>query len=155
MTTAHIVTIRTAGKVSGYQLRRGGSGPGQTSYFSASAHGAPGLAQHAALKTARAEGLKVGTTRGGSAEGRRTALSPTPAAGIRWVWRPYFDSVALYVVATWTAKGCPKVTSYSTERHGLDGALDKAIAARTSAGAPAPDRAVLLRALRAFYRAGA
>ncbi len=155
MTTAHIVTIRKAGTVLGHQLRAGGTGPGQTAYFSAVAHGDPEKALRAAKAAARARGLKIGTGRGGSPQGRRTAKSRTPAAGIRWEWHPYYGSVALYVVASWSDKrGRPRQTRYSTEHNGLEAALDLAIKARTSAGAPMPDREALLRALRAEKRAG-
>lgn len=157
MTNAHIVAIRERGKLVAYQLRRGRGGPGDTAYFPVKAHGGPDNAHAAALEEARAHDLTVGSSgRGGSPKGRRTRLSPTSAAGIRWEWRPYYGGSALVVIATWTDKtGRPRSTSYSTERNGLDGALDKAIAARTSAGAPQPDRAALLSELRIEKLTGA
>lgn len=154
MTSAHIVTIRKAGAIVGHQLRAGGSGPGQTAYFSALVHGGPDKALRAAKRAATSAGWKVGARRGGSPQGRRTSLSPTPAAGIRWEWHPYFTGSALYVAASWTARSRPKCARYSTEKHGLEGALDLAIKARTSAGAPMPDRAALLRELRAEKKVG-
>lgn len=150
---AHIVTIRKAGAVLGHQLRTG-RGAGQCFYFGASTYGDPEAARKAAMREAKVMGLKIGTGRGGSAQGRRTSRSPTPAAGIRWEWQPYAGTAALYVVASWSTKGIAKCTRYSTEKHGLEGALDLAIKARTSAGAPMPERAALLRALRAVKRSG-
>ena len=52
-------------------------------------------------------------------------------------------------------RGRPRHTSYSCERNGLEGALDKALKARTSCGAPMPDRQALLRLLKRVFRAGA
>ena len=89
------------------------------------------------------------TRLGGSKVGRLTRRSRTHAAGIRfeWVMRATCGPV-LRVVATWTDKsGVPHHTSFSVQAQGLEGALDKAIAARTSAGAPPPDRASLLERL--------
>jgi hypothetical protein len=106
-----------------------------------------------ALAAARAAAKELGVVlsgrRGGSVAGRRTRLSPTPAAGVRFEWHTFAQSTVLYVVASWRdRKGVSRCTRYSVERHGLQGALDKAIAARISAGAPLPDRRALLRALR-------
>jgi hypothetical protein len=61
----------------------------------------------------------------------------------------------LYVVATWRGKkGRASSTRYSVDRHGVEQALDLAIEKRTSCGAPMPDRAALLKALRKVYRVG-
>lgn len=55
----------------------------------------------------------------------------------------------LRVVATWTDHhGQPHHTSFSVQCNGLEGALDRAIAARCSCGAPPPDRDDLLRRLQ-------
>lgn len=152
MTSAHIVTLRRAGKVFGYQLRTGREA-GQSAYFGAASHGGPDQALAAAQARAQSLGLTLGAGRG-SPVGRRTRLSPSPAAGIRWEWHATQASAVLYVVASWMRKGHPCGAKYSTEKHGLEGALDLAIAARTSAGAPMPDKAALLRELRRARRAG-
>jgi len=90
---------------------------------------------------------------GGSQVGRLMRRSRTGAAGIRFEWLAKSGRhPTLRVIATWTDKlGRPHHTSYSVEVHGFDGALDKAIAARVSAGAPMPDRAALLQRLVAEY----
>lgn len=89
---------------------------------------------------------------GGSTIGRLQHRSQTKVAGIRFEWAQRRCGPILRVVATWTDKsGTPRHTSFSVENHGLAGALDRAIAARTSAGAPLPDRAGLLARLRAEY----
>jgi hypothetical protein len=104
---------------------------------------------------ARDLGLPEPATPGGSATGRILKSSTTRAAGIRFVWSTATDAPVLRVIATWVEKrGRPRHTSYSVERNGLDGALDRAIRARTSAGAPAPDRESLLRRLRKVHRTG-
>lgn len=154
MNTAHIVTIRKAGAIVGHQLRTG-RGPGQSTYFSAGSYGGADEALHAARKHARQAGLKLGGKRGGSLKGRPTHATRTPAAGIRFEWMDRTTGPVLRVVATWTDKrGRPRHTSYSVERNGLEGALQKAVAARTSAGAPAVDYHAMLAALQDAYRKG-
>lgn len=145
----HIVAIRRAGEIEAYQLRIGAGGAGQSRLFSSGKHGGQRKALAAARAAAKEIGLVLGGPRGGSSSGRRTRLSPTPAAGVRFEWHTFSQSTVLYVVASWRdRKGVSRSTRYSVERHGLQGALDKAIAARVSAGAPPPDRRALLRALR-------
>jgi hypothetical protein len=74
----------------------------------------------------------------------RPAHAPEPHTGCRRALRvawPTPRAPCLYVVASWRDRhGVSRCTRYSVERHGLQGALDKAIAARISAGAPLPDR---------------
>jgi len=82
-------------------------------------------------------------------QGRVLRTSTTGCAGIRFEWTERDSGPVLRVVATWTDQhGTMRNTSYSVNRNGLGGALDRAIAARTSAGAPPPDRSVLLKRLR-------
>jgi len=89
---------------------------------------------------------------GGSAVGRPTYRTRTGCPGIRFEWAMRVCGPVLRVVATWTDKdGRARRTAYSVEVHGLEEALDLAIKARTSAGAPMPDRADLLQRLRAEY----
>ncbi len=146
----HIVAIRRNDQIEAYQLRIGTGGAGQTRLFSCGKHGGMRKALAAARAAAKEIGLMLGGPRGGSVSGRRTRLSPTPSAGVRFEWHTFAQSTVLYVVASWRdRKGVSRCTRYSVERHGLQGALDKAIAARISAGAPLPDRRALLRALRA------
>lgn len=153
--TAHIVTIRRQGVIEGYQLRINGGGPGLSKFFAARKLGSPEKALRTARRTAREMGLPKTRKRGGSQAGRLLSTSRTPAAGIRFEWTPFTLSTVLYVVATWrNKKGRPASTRYSVERHGLETALDLAITKRTSCGAPIPDRAALLKALRKVYRAG-
>ena len=152
-THAHIVAIRRDGVIEGHQLRIDGGGAGLSKFFSTGKYGSPEKALSAAKRAAKAMGLPKAKERGGSEEGRVLSTSATQAAGIRFEWDRGATAPILRVVATWTdrrSKG--RNTSYSVERNGLDGALDKAIAARTSCGAPAPRRDALLRLLRREYR---
>lgn len=154
-TSAHIVTIRREGNVEGYQLRINGGGPGLSRYFAAHKLGGAEKALRAARRMQREMGLPRTQRRGGSRLGRRLSTSKTPAAGIRFEWHRFTVSTVLYVVASWNDKrGRACGTRYSVDRNGFEGALDLAIAKRIEAGAPAPDRKALLKALRAAYRAG-
>lgn len=154
-TSAHIVTIRRDGNIEGYQLRINGGGPGLSRFFAARKLGGAEKALRAARRLAREMGLPKTRKRGGSPQGRLLSTSRTPAAGVRFEWTRFAVSTVLYVVATWRdKKGRPCSTRYSVDRHGVEGALDMAIAKRTSVDAPQPDRAALLRALRRTYRAG-
>ena len=154
-TTSHIVTIARAGAITGFQLRVNGGGAGNTKFFAAKKHGGAAKARRAAEQMMRTLGLPKPQSRGGSDQGRVTKSSTTGAAGIRCHWTAGELAPVLRVIASWTDKrGKARNTSYSVERNGLDGALDKAIQARTSAGAPPVDRAALLKALRRVHRAG-
>lgn len=105
----------------------------------------------AAVRTFAAEiGVVIRVGRQGSAIGRRTKLSRTPAAGIRFLWKEGRQSV-LYVCATWMHSGKAHHSSWSTAVHGLEGALNLAIEKRVQAGAPDPDRRALLHALKVEY----
>ncbi len=85
---------------------------------------------------------------GGSAMGRLMRRSRTRTAGIRFEWAMRSCGPVLRVVATWTDRqGQPHHTSYSVQCNGIEGALDRAIASRTSCGAPQPDREDLLQRL--------
>ena len=154
-TSAHIVTIRRQGVVEGYQLRINGGGPGLSKFFAARKLGGADKALRAARRAAREMGLPKTRRRGGSEPGRLLITSRTPAAGVRFEWTPFGLRTVLYVVATWRGRnGRPCSTRFSVDRHGVEGALDLAIARRTSCGAPMPDRAALLKALRKVHRAG-
>lgn len=86
---------------------------------------------------------------GGSSMGRLMRRSRTRTAGIRFEWVLRTVGPVLRVVATWTDRlGQPHHTSFSVQCNGLEGALDRAIAARISCGAPMPDRADLLKRLQ-------
>ncbi len=155
-THAHIVVIRSGGVVQGHQLRIDGGGTGRSKFFGTGRYGSPEKARRAAEREARALGLPKTRERGGSEQGRVLRTSRTKAAGIRFVWTPGVLQPVLRVNATWTdRRGKARNTSYSCERNGLEGALDLALKARTSCGAPMPDRQALLRLLRRVYRAGA
>jgi hypothetical protein len=152
---AHIVPIRKNGEVVAHQLRVDGGGPGNSRYFSATKLGGPNKSLLAAQNAIRDLGLPSTKPRGGSPVGRVLKPSKTKAPGIRFMWVEGVSAPILRVVATWTdKKGVCRHTSYSVEANGLEVALDRAIAARTSNGAPAPDKLQLLRLLRKQYRAG-
>ena len=151
-THAHIVVIRRGDVVEGHQLRINGGGTGLSKFFGAGRYGSPEKARRAAEKEARALGLPK-TGRGGSTQGRVLSTSLTGSAGIRFSWSTEAAEPRLRVVASWVDKqGRPRQTSFSVQRNGLMGALDKAIEARTSCGAPVPDRVALLRLLRREQR---
>ncbi len=152
---AHIVPIRKNGVVIAHQLRVDGGGPGNSRYFSASKLGGPDKSLRAAQNAIRDLDLPSTKPRGGSPVGRLLKASKTREPGIRFMWTQAVSGPILRVVATWTdKKGVSRHTSYSVETNGLEGALDRAIAARTSNGAPSPDKASLMRLLRKQYRAG-
>ena len=154
-TNAHIVPIRKGGEVIAHQLRVDGGGPGNTRYFSAAKLGGPDKSLNAAQKAVHDLGLPATKPRGGSTVGRVLKQSKTKEPGIRFMWVQAVSGPILRVVATWTdKKGVCRHTSYSVEANGLEGALDRAIAARTSNGAPLPDKVKLLKLLRKQYRAG-
>ena len=90
---------------------------------------------------------------GGSTIGRMTKRNRTGCPGIRFEWIARKCMITLHVVATWTnAQHRRCKTSYSVEVHGLEEALDLAIAARLRFdGAPVPDRPALLEKLRLEY----
>lgn len=86
---------------------------------------------------------------GGSAKGRLMRRSRTRYAGIRFEWVLRTTGPVLRVVATWTdGIGQAHHTSFSVQTNGLEGALDRAIAARACSGAPMPDRQDLLQRLQ-------
>lgn len=150
---SHIVAIRRDGVVEGHQLRVNGGGVGQSKFFSSGKWGGPEKARRAAEKEARALGLPKAIKRGGSQTGRLMCTNLTGTAGIRFQWIESGSGPLLRVVATWTDKrGRNRQTSYSVDRNGLEGALDKALKARTSCGAPQPDRDALLKRLGKEFR---
>lgn len=151
-TRAHIVQIRSAGKVVAVQLRFG-DGPGLSKYFSLRKLGGLRKATAAARQSARDAGAIVGQSKRGVGIGRKMRNNRSGEAGIRWSWLDGTDGFSyLSVVVTWTNKqGRPRANRYSVHRNGLEGALDKAIKVRCSAGAPPPDRDLLLANLRAEY----
>jgi len=153
---AHIVAIRRNGVVEGHQLRVNGGGPGCSKFFGSARYGGADQALRAARRFAKSLALPRTRQRGGSVVGRAPSRSTTGAAGIRFGWSRESVTPILRVIATWTDKrGRMRSTSYSVAANGLEGALDKAIAARTSTGAPMPDRADLLKRLRKERRTGA
>lgn len=86
---------------------------------------------------------------GGSTAGRLMWRSRTRTAGIRFEWAMRSCGPVLRVVATWTDRQSqPHHTSFSVQCNGLEGALDRAIAARVSCGAPMPNREDLLQRLQ-------
>jgi len=153
--SAHIVAIRRDGVVEGYQLRINGGGAGNSRFFAARKLGGADKALRAARRLARELELPKTRKPGGRALGQLQRNSKTPAAGVRFEWQRFAVSTVLYVVATWSSKqGRPCCTRYSVERHGLQGALELAVAKRVAAGAPKPELSPLLKALRKVYRAG-
>lgn len=152
----HIVAIHRNGTIDGYQLRMGTGGPGNTKFVASKKHGGSDEARRAVEQLARELGSPMPARAGGSVTGLLLKSSATRVAGVRFIWTPTASTPVLRVIASWIDnKGRARNTSYSVERNGLDSALDKAIKARTSAGAPPPDRDALLRMLREVYRTGA
>lgn len=149
---AHIVSIKSAGKVVAIQLRFG-DGPGLSKYFSLRKLGGLRKAKAAAQLAAREAGAMVGQSKRGVGTGRKMRNNRSGEAGIRWDWLEGTDGHCyLSVISTWTNKqGRPRSSRYSVHRNGLEGALDKAIKARCSAGAPPPNRELLLANLRAEF----
>lgn len=155
-THSHIVAIRSEGVIKGYQLRINGGGPGLSRLFSASIYGSEEDAKKAAQKVAKTMGLPRPKPRGGSAQGRVPKLSATQVAGIRFRWTQLKELQSLSVVASWVdRRGRSRQTAYAVAIWGFEGALDNAIAARTSCGAPMPDRGALLKLLRREHRSKA
>jgi len=152
---AHLVPLRYGQEIKGIQLRIGDGGPGYTKHFSTKRYGGEEGAVRAATNTAKSLGLVISKTRPGPTPGRRQANNKTGEPGIQFLWRNY-ETPVLAVVATWvdTKTSRPKSTSYSVEINGLEGALDKAIAARNRSGVPVTTKKVLLRNLRSTYKAG-
>ncbi len=156
-THSHIVAIRRDGVVEGHQLRINGGGPGKSRFFAAGKHGGADKALAEAQRVARELGLPATLTNaGGNRMGVPSQANITGTAGIRFTWVAAASAPILRVEASWMDKrGRNRHTSYSVEHNGLAGALDKAITARVSAGAPLPDRDMLLERLVAVYRNGA
>jgi hypothetical protein len=152
-THAHIVTIRQNGEITGHQLRINGGGAGMSKFFASGKYGGPDKSERAAKRTAKEMGLPKPAARGGSRVGRVLSSSTTNSAGIRFSWVNYESGPVLRVIATWTdRKGLSHHTSYSVQSNGLEGALDKAIKARVSGGAPAPDKEALMKLLKREFR---
>lgn len=146
---ASIAVVRMQGEIRFYQLM----GPDQSRTFSCRRFGSPQQALAQAQATAKALGWTVGSGITGQVEGALRANSPTSAAGITFRWLDRASGPALHVVvAVQTPDGRTKGNMYSVNRHGLDGAIDMAIALRTQYGAPMPNRHALLRELQAEYR---
>ena len=155
MTAIHapIVTIRRLGVIDGHPLRINGGGAGQSCYFASGKHGGPDQALAAAKRAAQALNLPATLPRGGAKTGRVNRSSLTQVAGLRFEWAQFASGPALYVRASWVnGDGHPCSTWLSVERNGLDTALDRALAARTSCGAAMPDRTALPERLRGAYR---
>lgn len=145
----HVVAVRKHGMVIGHQLRVAGGGSGRSMYFGCARYGNPEQSRRAAERMAQEMRLPERRHRGGSSIGRLMRTSHTRAAGIRFEWTERSHGPVLRVVATWTDReGHPRHTSFSVQRNGLEGALDKAIEARCSCGAPKPDRQDLLQRLQ-------
>lgn len=135
---SHIATIRTGGAVVGFQLRY----PEGSKYFAVKKLGGTKEAHDAAHLAADAMGLSL-----------RKQIR-FGFEGIRWRWMKGALGQYLYVITHFTDKeGRRHVTGYSTEKHGLAGALDLAIFAREMGGATVPGmrRNAILAALQAEY----
>ena len=152
--TGSVQSIRSKGVISGYQVRVDGGGRGKTAFYAARRLGGAAKALRTARTLLKELWLAKPKPRGGSRAGRMTKLSKSGAAGIRFVWSETEQPI-LRVFASWIdRKGRAHSTSYSVERNGLEVALDLAIVWRTSAGAPPPDKAALMKVLRRTYRTG-
>jgi hypothetical protein len=152
----HVVTIRRRGLIIGHQLRIAGGGPGRSKFFGCARFGGEDKSRRAAERMAAQMNLPKRNKRGGSRAGRLLRTSHTRAAGIRFEWVRRTVGPVLRVVATWTdRRGRSHHTSFSVQRNGLEGALHKAIAARTSCGAPMPDGHDLLQRLQHEFETAA
>lgn len=152
---AHIATIRQKGEFYAKQLRINGGGRGNTHFFSLREWGSEAAASEAAERMRETMDALPPKGRGGSVAGRVTRLSKTNAAGIRFGWTRGGTYPVLVVYATRTDPGGKaRNTSYSTQLHRLEGALDRALAWRAANGQPAPSRGPLLRLLRQTYAKG-
>ena len=85
----------------------------------------------------------------------RLSNNTSGLAGIRFEWRIGDDTWWPYVCSSWIdATGKARRNSYSIERNGRRGALERAIAVRREAGYPVPTLATAMKALRRFLGNG-
>lgn len=157
ISSATIATISRDGQVEGFQLRLGTKvSRGLTAHFGVKKYGGENSARRAAAAVAGALDLRIAQGRGGSAVGRRNVRSSSPEAGIRLFWvERSSKQPGLFVGVSWPERGGrQRMTCYSTDSNGLQGAIDRAIEKRIAAGCPTPDRAALLRAARRMRREG-
>lgn len=137
---SHIVTIREASKVVGFQLRHDEG----TRYFAVRKLGGVSKAETAAKLTATVMGLPLRTYPQRSLD------------GIRFRWQEGHLASYLYVVVSYRDHlQRLHITGYSTHKHGLVKALNMAIYARESVGNKVTHREALLKALRAEYHSRA
>lgn len=116
-------TIRKGGKIVGYQAIAGAGGVGQSRYFAISQHGAESAlkqVQAAAAAMQRSRPARTYPARGRNAKG---------VPGLRLEWQPSKapDGLpVLYAVASWQHRGHNRQTKYSTQVHGMLGAVELA-----------------------------
>lgn len=120
-------TIKRAGKIVGYQAIAGAGGAGKSAYFGVATHGdaqakekAAWYAEHMAawVRPARRPAM-LGNA--GGIPGLQLVYQPSRREG---------DPPVLYAKATWVASGRNVKRMYSTQVHGKEGAVAKAVAAR-------------------------
>ncbi len=157
ISSATIAAISRGGQIAGFQLRLGTKvSRGLTAHFGVKKYGGETSARRAAAAVAGALDLRIARGRGGSAVGRRNVRSSSPEAGIRLFWvERSSKQPGLFVGVSWPERdGRQRMTCYSTDSNGLQGAIDRAVERRIAAGCPTPDRTALLRAARRMRREG-
>lgn len=112
--------IKKDGLVVAYQARVGGGGPGQTRNFTLAKHG-PGARDLAG----QAERDLLDSTGARGKLGHHFRTSKTNTSGIVGI-NAQHEGDNVRIRATWS--GC--ATGYSVEKHGLEGAMALALAAR-------------------------
>jgi hypothetical protein len=141
----HICYIAGEGD-GGYQVRVGRGGPGQTRFFAVRKHGGFRNALRAAERFAY-EFAKQHPP-------RLNANNRSGVAGMHVEWRisPPTGNVYPYLAGyRCDARGTRRSFSYSIDRHGLEGAVRKALARPLGVMTPTPSVAEVLRRLRAAY----
>lgn len=114
--------IKKAGIIVAYQARAGGAGPGHTHSFTVRACGGQAQALAAAQ---RAEVALLATTGARGKHGHHTRPGRANTSGIPGILAAH-DGDNLRIRATWHGGS----TGYSVEKHGLEGAMALALAAR-------------------------
>lgn len=143
---------RASGEIVGHRLVLLPKSSRESYTFDAEEHGGARQSRLAALGKARSLGAKV--IRPG-ARIRAKEISATGIAGIQLYWW----GEKLVVMCKWIDGKNPKGTTrwFSLEKHGLEGAVQKAIAEKVSRGAPMPDGATVaafMRRVKAALSAG-
>jgi hypothetical protein len=140
----HICYIAAHG--GGYQIRTGRAGPGQTRFFAVRKHGGHLNALQAAARCA----LELHNRH----PPRLNVNNRSRMRGVRVEWRvsKQTGNVYPYLAGRWReSRGKWRCFAYSIERHGLEGAVRRALALPCPATLPTPSVRQALRLLREAY----